>query len=53
MHHSVMNDASLKECAALVVSEPYVSQMGGKVTTSAMGHQGWTGILPSERHGGR
>jgi hypothetical protein len=27
--------------------------MNGKVITSPMGHQGWTAILPSERHEGR
>ena len=48
VQHSVMNDASLKEYTALVVSEPYVFEMDGKVRTSPMGHQGWTAILPSE-----
>jgi hypothetical protein len=35
-----MNDVNLKEYAALVISEPYVLGMDGKVTTSLMGHQG-------------
>jgi hypothetical protein len=48
-----MNDVSLKEYAALVISEPYVLEMDGKVTTSPMGHQGWMAILPSKRHDGR
>jgi hypothetical protein len=53
VQHSVMNDASLKEYTALIVSEPYVFEMDGKVRTSPMGHQGWTAILPSERHDGQ
>jgi len=53
VQHSVMNDVSLKEYAALVISEPYVLEMDGKVTTSPMGHQGWMSILPSKRHDGR
>jgi hypothetical protein len=53
VQHSVMNDVSLKEYAALVISEPYVLEMDGKVTTSPMGHQGWMAILPSKRHDGR
>jgi hypothetical protein len=40
-----MNDVNLKEYAALVISEPYVLEMEGKVTTSPMGHQGWTAVL--------
>ena len=51
--HSVMNDERLKEYAALVISEPYVFEMEGKVRTSRMGHQSWTAILPSERDSGR
>jgi hypothetical protein len=50
VQHSVMNDASLKEHAALIISEPYVIEMEGKVRTSPRGHQSWTAILPSERH---
>jgi hypothetical protein len=53
VQHSVMNDASLKEYAALIISEPYVIEMEGKVRTSPRGHQSWTAILPSERHSGR
>ncbi|KAI6824489.1 hypothetical protein KC343_g180 [Hortaea werneckii] len=53
VQHSMMNDVSLKEYAALMVSEPHVLEMDGKLTTSPMGHQGWTAILPSERHHGR
>jgi hypothetical protein len=53
VQHSVMNDASQREYAALVVSEPYVFEMEGKMRTSPMGHQSWTAILPSERHSGR
>jgi hypothetical protein len=53
VQHSVMNDVNLKEYAALVISEPYVLEMDGKVTTSPMGHQGWMAILPSKRHDGR
>lgn len=37
----------------MVVSKPYVFEVGGKVATSPMAHQGWTVILPSERHGQR
>jgi hypothetical protein len=48
-----MNDANLKEYAALIISEPYVIEMNGKVRTSRMGHQSWMAILPSERHSGR
>jgi hypothetical protein len=36
-----MNDVNLKEYAALVISEPYVLEMNGKVTTSPIGQQGW------------
>jgi hypothetical protein len=39
VQHSVTNDASLEDYAALVISEPYVFQMDGKVRTSPMGHQ--------------
>ena len=53
VQHSMMNDVSLKEYAALMVSEPHVFEMDGKLTTSPMGQQGWTAILPSERHHGR
>lgn len=45
VQHSVLNDASLKKYTALVISEPYVFEMGGKVRLSPMGHQGWTAIL--------
>jgi hypothetical protein len=38
VQHSVMNDANLKEYAALVISEPHVLEIDGKVTTSPMGH---------------
>lgn len=38
VQHSVINDASLKEYTALVVSEPYVFDIDGKVRTSPMGH---------------
>jgi hypothetical protein len=48
VQHSVMNDASQNEYAALVVSKPYVFEIKGKVRTSPMGHQSWTAILPSE-----
>ena len=48
-----MNDASLENCAALVISEPYVFEMDGKVRTSPIGNQNWTAILLSERHRGR
>lgn len=44
VQHSVMNDANLKECAALLISEPHVWEMDGKVTTSP---------IPSERHDAR
>lgn len=40
VQYSVMNDVELKEYAALVISEPYVFEMDGEVTTSPMGHQG-------------
>jgi hypothetical protein len=50
VQHSVMNDANLKEYAALIISERYVIEMNGKVTTSPIGHQGRTAIPPSERH---
>lgn len=46
----MMNDVNLKDYAALIISEPHVVEMNGKVITSSMGHQGWTAILPSERH---
>ena len=52
VQHSVMNDERLRGYAALVVSEPYVFEMEGKVGTSPMGHHCWTAILPSERHSG-
>jgi hypothetical protein len=48
-----MNDTDLKEYTALVMSEPYVLEMDGKVITSPMGHQGWMAILTSKRHDGR
>jgi hypothetical protein len=53
VQHSVMNDSDLKEYTALAISEPYVFEMDGKVRTSPVGHQGWTAILPSQRHDGR
>lgn len=53
VQHSLMNDPSLKECVALVISEPHVFEMDGKVRMSPMGHQGWTAILLCERHDGR
>lgn len=53
VQQSMMNDKSLKDCTALVVSEPYVFEVDGKASTSPMGHQGLTAILPSGRHGGR
>jgi hypothetical protein len=53
VQHSVMNDTNLKEYAALIISEPYVIEMNGKVRTSRMGHQSWTAILQSKRHSGR
>lgn len=53
VQHSVLKDARLKEYAGLVVSEPLVFETDGKVTTSPMGHQGWTPILPSERRDAR
>lgn len=49
----MMNDVTLKDYAALVVSEPYTFEMNGKILTSPMGHQGWKAVLPSERHDGR
>ena len=49
----MINDASLKEYAALVVSEPHMFEIDGKVRTSPIGYQGWTAILPSQRHDGR
>jgi hypothetical protein len=42
----VINDVSLKDYAALVISEPHVFEMNGKVTTSPMGHQGCMAIFP-------
>jgi hypothetical protein len=36
----MMNDVSLKDYAALIISEPHVVEMNGKVITSPMGHQG-------------
>jgi len=53
VQHSVMNNSSLKEHAALIVSEPYVVEIDRKVRTSPIGHQNWTAILPSQRHEGR
>jgi len=53
VQHSVMNDVSLKDYVALVISEPHVAEMNGKVITSPIGHQSWTAILPSGRHEGR
>ena len=44
VQHSVMNDERLKEYAALVISEPYVFELEGKVRTIPMGHQNWTAI---------
>jgi hypothetical protein len=49
----MMNDVILQDYAALIISEPHVVEMNGMVITSPMGHQGWTAILPSERHEGR
>jgi hypothetical protein len=45
-----MNDASLKEYVALTTSKPCDFEVDGKVTSSPMGHQGWTVILPNRRH---
>jgi hypothetical protein len=53
VQHSIINDVSLKDYTALIISEPYVVEMNGKVITSLIGHQGWTAILPRERHEGR
>jgi hypothetical protein len=53
MQHSGMNDVSLKDYAALIISEPHVVEMNGKAITSPVGHQSWTAVLPSERLGGR
>jgi hypothetical protein len=53
VQHSAMNDPGLKDYTALAISEPYVSEMDGKVRTSPVGHQSWMAILPSERHSGR
>jgi hypothetical protein len=55
VQHSVMNDVDLKEYAALVISEPHVVEMNGKVITSPMGHQGWTvggakHVVGAQRH---
>jgi hypothetical protein len=50
VQHSVMNDVSLKDYAALIISEPHVVEMNRKVITSPIGHQGWKAVLPSERH---
>jgi hypothetical protein len=52
VQHSLMNDGSLKEYAAPVISEPCVFEVNRKVTTSPIGHRGWIAILPSERHDG-
>jgi hypothetical protein len=49
----MMNEVSLKDYATLIISEPHVVEMNGKLITSPMGHQGWTAILPNERHEGR
>jgi hypothetical protein len=38
VQHSMMNDVSLKDYAALIISEPHVVEMNGKVITSPMGH---------------
>lgn len=53
VQHSLMNDANLKDFTALIVSEPYVFEMGGKAATVSMGHQVWTAIVPSARRGGK
>lgn len=53
VQHSMMNDVNLKEYAALVVSEPHVFEVDGKLLTSPIGHRGWTAVLPCERHSGR
>jgi hypothetical protein len=39
VQQSMMNDESLKDYTALVVSEPYALEVDGKLTTSPMGHQ--------------
>jgi hypothetical protein len=36
VQHNVMNGVNLKEFAALAISEPYVFEMDGKVSTSLM-----------------
>jgi hypothetical protein len=53
VQHSMMNEPSLKEYAALISSEPHSFEMDEKVRTSPMEHQSWTAILPSRRHEGR
>lgn len=53
VQHSVINDASPKEYAALAVSEPYIFDMGGVVRTSPMALRSWTAVPPSIRHNGR
>lgn len=50
---AMMNDASLKEYAVLVVSEPYIVEVDGRLTTSPTGYQSWTAFLPNGRHDGR
>jgi hypothetical protein len=39
VQQSMINDESLKEYAALVVSEPYAFEVDGEFTTSLIGHQ--------------
>ena len=41
VQHSVMNDERLGGYTALVVSEPYVFEMEGRVRTSPMGRHHW------------
>ncbi|KJZ69551.1 hypothetical protein HIM_11064 [Hirsutella minnesotensis 3608] len=47
VQQSLMNDADLKDFAALAISEPYARNIDGKVMTSPMGNRNWTKMIPT------
>lgn len=53
VQHSMISDSTLREYAALVVSERYVFEMDRKARTSTMDQQSCTAVMQSHRHDGR
>jgi hypothetical protein len=53
VHDSLMNDERLQDFAVLVIQEPYVRKIDGKVMTVPMGHPRWTKMIPTAWREGR